>query len=640
MRHFMFIFLLAIFLAIGGGFGNSTAAADDWTILVYLDGDNNLEDDGIDDFLEMATVGSDSNINIVVQFDRIDGYSAAYEDWTTCKRFLVTSGMTPVAANQISDLGEVNMGDPATLTGFINWGTSTYPATRYALILWNHGGGWRENLKRASLIETIRSLNQGKNKETFDAAKSSLIKKDLTKELKKTDPFFLKGVCWDDTNSGDYLEMREVRQLLNNATTDMDLIGFDACLMSMIEVAHEIKDTGADVMVGSEETEPGNGWPYNTILSDLAGNPTATPSQLGTYIVDRYYASYVNPQTQTAIDLTTMNALSEAVSTFAESLRNNWNSNKNAVKAEAQNVMTAIDTTVIHDKHGSSFPGAHGLAVYFPTGSMNSNYNGSIINFAADTYWDEFLGDYQSSLSGSWIETCRGNSQEFYDPAHIDLYDFCQEINVHKECNTTYTVKEVTYAFDDISSTGTSVSLTDDSTAQISIGFGFQFYCDAYTSFWIQSNGGLTFESTVLDWDNSRIPTNGVSALIAPFWDDLNPFAGGTVCYQLKGSAPNRRLIAQWEDVPHLSSSDGGTFQVILYEGSDEILFQYQDVDFADASYDNGASASVGIQLNLTTGIDYSYNSASLTNSFAIMFTPKINGCGATPPINSILLGD
>ena len=65
----------------------------DWTFMVYLDGDNNLEGAGIDDFLEMSAVGSTQHINIVVQFDRIGGYDSRYDNWTTCKRFLVTPGM-------------------------------------------------------------------------------------------------------------------------------------------------------------------------------------------------------------------------------------------------------------------------------------------------------------------------------------------------------------------------------------------------------------------------------------------------------------------------------------------------------------------------------------------------------------------
>jgi hypothetical protein len=104
--------------------------------MVYLDGDNNLESAAIGDFLEMSSVGSTSDVNIVVQFDRIPGGVSSYGDWTDCKRFRVTSGMTPMPANATEDLGECNMGDPNTLREFVEWTTTKFPADNYALILW------------------------------------------------------------------------------------------------------------------------------------------------------------------------------------------------------------------------------------------------------------------------------------------------------------------------------------------------------------------------------------------------------------------------------------------------------------------------------------------------------------------------
>ena len=175
-----------------------------WTFMVYLDGDNNLESTGIDDFLEMASIGSNSAINIVVQFDRIDGCDTSYGDWTTTKRFHITSGMTPTADNALEDLGELNHGDPQTLIDFIDWAKTNYPAEKYALILWNHGGGWREF------------------KEIEEQAK-----------LEGKDRPYYRAVCWDDTDGGDTLYMDEVQGALD-VTGSHHLIGFDACFMGMV----------------------------------------------------------------------------------------------------------------------------------------------------------------------------------------------------------------------------------------------------------------------------------------------------------------------------------------------------------------------------------------------------------------------
>ena len=93
-------------------------ANKEWTFMVYIDGDNNLEGAAVDDFLEMSAVGSTGDVNIVVQMDRRGGYDTSYGDWRDCQRYLVTQGMTPTEANAVSDWGdgqggrEVNMGDP------------------------------------------------------------------------------------------------------------------------------------------------------------------------------------------------------------------------------------------------------------------------------------------------------------------------------------------------------------------------------------------------------------------------------------------------------------------------------------------------------------------------------------------------
>jgi len=603
------IIMIGLCMAVGM---TQAAIADEWTFMVYLDGDNNLEGAGIDDFAEMASVGSSAtHINIVVQFDRISGFDTSNGNWTTCKRFYVTSGMVPTAANEVADLGEVNMADPATLTAFINWATAAYPADNYALILWNHGGGWRalyDDLKKALKTETTS--------EEKEALKQKL------EELQK--PGF-KAVCWDDTSGGDSLTMSEVQSALNAATPDMDLIGFDACLMQMIEVAHEIKDTGASVMVGSEETEPFDGWPYNTLLTDLVATPALTPAQLGSAIVTRYYESYTNDHTQAAIDLGQMNTLSSTVSTLASTMISSWNTDTAAVKAAAQSVMDELDIAIITEQHGASLPGSHGLAIYFPEtqAAFDPEYNGTIIDFPADTSWEEFLADFYSSMSGSWIESCRSQSQDYDSVEHIDLYDFCYQLTQYVVCESTYTSITVSYSFEDISATGTNLNLADDSYSRFSIPFTFTFYCDDYSTVCVGSNGTIYFEDNYLGLANTPIPdTNGygVNTFIAPFWDDLNPSAGGAVYYEVRGTAPNRMLIVQWHQVSRFGTVGAGTFQAILYEGSNDILFQYQDVNFGDILFDNGNSATVGLQRDTSNGYQYSYNTASLSDGLALRF--------------------
>ena len=115
--------------------GDAQQQIAQWTVLVYLDGDNNLEREAVEDFLEMASVGSNGDVQIVVQFDRAPGYDRRYGDWHGTLRFHVTQGMTPEPANALADLGEANMGDGQTLHSFVQWGKATFPAQRTSLVL-------------------------------------------------------------------------------------------------------------------------------------------------------------------------------------------------------------------------------------------------------------------------------------------------------------------------------------------------------------------------------------------------------------------------------------------------------------------------------------------------------------------------
>lgn len=183
----------------------------------------------------------------------------------------------------------------------------------------------------------------------------------------------------------------------------------------------------------------------------------------------------------------------------------------------------------------------------------------------------------------------------------------------------------VPYSFEDISATGTNLGLSDDGEVAIPIGFTFDFYCASYTTLTVGDNGGLSFDpAPQLRATNAALPHNSIdiTTIIAGYWDDLDTSPGGAVYYQVNGTAPNRRLIVQWNAVPHYNDIGDSTFQIILYETSNKILFQYQDLNFGTAIFDYGASATVGIQKDATTALQYSFNTASLADSMAILFTP------------------
>ncbi|MCM8759121.1 MAG: clostripain-related cysteine peptidase, partial [Candidatus Omnitrophica bacterium] len=299
-----------------------------WTIMIYLDGDNNLEKYAINDFLEIASVGSTPEINFIVQFDRISGYDSRYDNWTNTQRFRITKNMEPTISNAIQDWGdgfggrEVNSGDPESLSSFVRWAKQNYPADYYALVLWDHGDGWR------SMTNVAENIEQQLKQSRLSLQERSSLEKTL-KELKRKIHArrYQKSVCFDST-SFDELTLKEIRQALSDPDCYVDIIAFDACLMGMIEVAYEIRNC-ATYMVASEETIYTTGFPYTPIAQDIVNNPDDSPLQFCIKIVQHYadYYGHYGTETLSAIDLTFCNQIFEAINNFCQTaieIDNQW----------------------------------------------------------------------------------------------------------------------------------------------------------------------------------------------------------------------------------------------------------------------------------------------------------------------------
>jgi hypothetical protein len=116
--------------------------APGWTVLVWMDGDNNLESLVPGDLNELErAVGDD--VRVLVQADRIPGYSRADGNWTGTRRYeMVADDTDAVVSPVVADLGEVDMGSADALADFLAWGEAYQPSERVALVLWNHGGGF------------------------------------------------------------------------------------------------------------------------------------------------------------------------------------------------------------------------------------------------------------------------------------------------------------------------------------------------------------------------------------------------------------------------------------------------------------------------------------------------------------------
>ncbi len=173
----------------------------------------------------------------------------------------------------------------------------------------------------------------------------------------------------------------------------------------------------------------------------------------------------------------------------------------------------------------------------------------------------------------------------------------------------------------------TALNQSDDQESNATIPFSFLFFDVSSSNVRIGANGAVLFNATSgnLHYTNNSLPDSndsdiGGGSAILPFWDDLNPAQGGDVYYLTRGSAPNREFVVQWNNVPHYYNTGSVTIQLILHEGSDNITFLYPDVNFGSSSYDNGRSATIGLQENTTSALQYSYNTASVTSGSAICY--------------------
>ncbi len=229
-----------------------------WTFMVYMDGDNNLEGASVNDMNEMETVGSSDEVNIIVLHDRIEGeFDDSNGDLGDTRLYRVTKDENPDTISSIHDetwgIDELNMGDPETLIRFVSYCVDNYPADHYLLSMWDHGGAWH-------------------------------------------------GICWDDSSEDedgnhDRITLGELNYAMSKIHDKLgrkiDVLGFDACLMAQVAVLYELEDY-VDYCIASGYVEPGDGWPYETIMMRLINVPDMTPEELGDYIAKAYVDSYTD----------------------------------------------------------------------------------------------------------------------------------------------------------------------------------------------------------------------------------------------------------------------------------------------------------------------------------------------------------
>ncbi|MFA6411806.1 MAG: clostripain-related cysteine peptidase [Syntrophales bacterium] len=403
-----------------GGCGLRSRVGDKakWTVMVYMAGDNNLDGAALRDIEEMAQAGSTTDVNVLVQLDRL-------EDKKT-RRFRITKG-GGYDRDCLETFGETNTGDPKVLEDFLKWSVERYPAERYFLILWNHGSGWWEEARSRAM-----DPNSSDVKSRRSGSRVSLFRHNPDAPGYSTH----RSICYDDTSGGDALDNRELKDVLARACTaigkKIDILGMDACLMTMVEIAWQLRDS-VEILVGSEIEEPNDGWPYAEILKFLTEKPKSKTHIVAKEVVKQYIASYRDQGetvTQSAINTAATVEIIQTLIPLAAELLSDLPGNRKLIKwawekapkfyddnyldlyafarklrskdrgrirEKADALIAALKTgktkaLLCQGKLGKEVTGTKGLSIYFPAESINPAYRR--LDFAIDCQWAIFLERY------------------------------------------------------------------------------------------------------------------------------------------------------------------------------------------------------------------------------------------------------
>jgi hypothetical protein len=189
-------------------------------------------------------------------------------------------------------------------------------------------------------------------------------------------------------------------------------------------------------------------------------------------------------------------------------------------------------------------------------------------------------------------------------------------------CQRTVPVAQV--PCEDIRTTGTRTTISDDSYSTYTLPFTFNFFGVQRTSILISASGAMSFNTTNPSVTNYCVNTTYTSPVIAVFWEHFHPGSSATtggVYTQTIGTAPNRRYVVQWESVVYQGGTGKLDVRAVLKEGKGDIDVCYVNTVGGSATYDLGVGATSGIHSGSgTTGLQYSCNTASLVNGLVLNY--------------------
>ncbi len=425
-----------------------------WTLLLYLNGDNDLQSFMTDIVAALAAAPPSPRANVFALVDGL-GYTPTLKLESGTTLYDLTWGeATPLYTSVVTD-GERNMGDGQTLVDFVTWGRTYAPTYNTILAIVDHGGGWAPST--APLISGTLPIRR-----TEWMAGGS-------------------GLSWDFNSHYDYLDSEEIRLAfaqIAQADGPLDVVFYDVCLMGMLEVAYQIKDY-ASFFISSQNI----GWApsgadgrYVRLVQGI--EPHATPRDVARVAIEAYasaLAPNLHPFTISAIDLTTLvtttEALNRLVTTITQTLppadqisslyhvylqaqKLDYDSDfavepeqdgfvdlydllvkmthfytSTAITSAAQAVITILDQAVVAEAHRSGAPwflptrvwdldNVHGLSIFLPLGEdlqlplvmtdtegithtlhLRDMYTADQLRFLQDAKWKTLIDTYYGGIT-------------------------------------------------------------------------------------------------------------------------------------------------------------------------------------------------------------------------------------------------
>lgn len=433
-------------------------AEKEWTILLYLNGNNGLANQAISTVKQMEFVGSNDKIDFVAQVARPKGLLDRFsKDWNGVRRYHIEHNGEKFSAGEIikdaltsfipgqtkkikspvaQDLGTADMGSPKTLEDFLKWGMKTYPAKHYMVVMMGPSTG-------------------------------------------------LSGMMKDEL-SGNQMKAPELGQALANVHQEtghkIDVLNIDGSATNTMELAYQIKDH-VGYMVGSQGIQAGSGMPLAMMFNEMKnaneeqGQDALTMARFMTLMNSMAAASPQFSSTISAIDLGKVEGVKTAWDNLAKELlganvsgdkirqlldatqdfqgrskNQAYQNSRDAyhfaqlvledktldqpkLKAAAKAAMEAIEGSLVGDAAvGKYVQNAHGMSIFGPTHYGFFRPDGTPIEadftrdaeygktaFAADTAWDEVLDKSAKDSGFNRAAKTIGLSETALDRIHANV---------------------------------------------------------------------------------------------------------------------------------------------------------------------------------------------------------------------------